>query len=411
MRKLINLLMGLLFSFGLAGCMENVLPSQEILQSPRVASTKVSIEEALEAADNMLAELEGGTRSVGRHVESVEIVTTPSQTRSDSSDSLLYVVNYTDNAGFALLGTDSRMKEIYAISPKGHLNLNDTVKDEMFSSFINSAIKDAENSINSVSISFPSDSIVLVIPKYVSYKNKIVTSVDIPDYIAEIYAGDTYNELNKMVKASPTAVSLCKEIFILYSYERTNAPDLQLADFHDALIQKYDWTELQELVEYVDNANASSENIVECLKNFHIYIPEGKDITGCSCKSYWGLRANVHINQILNLLNGHPFIQQQGMMVTCKEDITNTRVPLFVLDRLMTRDKYVYRKFDSKLLEGPIPEIWMHCLWSEVGGANGYYLYDRKVDMLESPVAASDTSYTDLFILGGLMQDWSVGLH
>lgn len=40
---------------------------------------------------------------------------------------ILYLVNYDDNKGFALLGADNRLPYVYAISNEGHLELSDTL--------------------------------------------------------------------------------------------------------------------------------------------------------------------------------------------------------------------------------------------------------------------------------------------
>lgn len=42
-------------------------------------------------------------------------------------DTLLYLINYNDDKGFALMGADKRLQEIYAISDEGELNFSDTI--------------------------------------------------------------------------------------------------------------------------------------------------------------------------------------------------------------------------------------------------------------------------------------------
>lgn len=49
-----------------------------------------------------------------------------SGTRSDGDNPLYYVVNYENEGGFAVLGADTRLDGVYAISDGGHLNMDDT---------------------------------------------------------------------------------------------------------------------------------------------------------------------------------------------------------------------------------------------------------------------------------------------
>lgn len=92
------------------------------------ASTRVSIKDALKRAEKLLNTIEGvSTRS--RSVESIEYFGKVN-TRSDENASLYYVVNYADNAGFAVLGADSRLDGVYAISEEGHLEVSDTSENE-----------------------------------------------------------------------------------------------------------------------------------------------------------------------------------------------------------------------------------------------------------------------------------------
>lgn len=88
---------------------------------------RVSLTDALKNADALLGELGEGevTRSAERKVESVEYYSRPG-TRSLGGDTLLYLVNYADDAGFALLSADSRLRPIYAISDEGSMSFSDT---------------------------------------------------------------------------------------------------------------------------------------------------------------------------------------------------------------------------------------------------------------------------------------------
>ena len=103
-----------------------------------------TLEEALTIADNWFTQMERNTRSVDRKVKSVDYVKSAYRTRSDDHDTLMYLVNYENNQGFALLGCPETSKDIYAISEEGSLDMSDTVYNKPLAMFIASARVDAK---------------------------------------------------------------------------------------------------------------------------------------------------------------------------------------------------------------------------------------------------------------------------
>lgn len=95
-------------------------------QMYQMPSNKVSLEEALGTAERMMALIESHkTRSGRRIVKEVSVVTMTPSVRSQNADTLLFIVNYADEQGFAVLGADKRVEPIYAISDEGHFEVND----------------------------------------------------------------------------------------------------------------------------------------------------------------------------------------------------------------------------------------------------------------------------------------------
>lgn len=85
-------------------------------QSAKTNTHRVSLHDALNRADALLSQIgDPTTRSKTRKVKSVEYLTN-TLTRSGTIDTTLYLVNYENNGGFALLGADKRVRPIYAIS-------------------------------------------------------------------------------------------------------------------------------------------------------------------------------------------------------------------------------------------------------------------------------------------------------
>lgn len=125
---------------------------------------RVSLTDALKNADALLGELGEGetTRSAERKVESVEYYSRPG-TRALGGDTLLYLVNYADDAGFALLSADSRLRPIYAISDEGSMSFSDTTYNKGLALFARGVEADVENAIaSSPSNSWPIDSLILM---------------------------------------------------------------------------------------------------------------------------------------------------------------------------------------------------------------------------------------------------------
>lgn len=106
--------------------------ADDLLQRSEVkaASTALTLEQALERATPDLNMLDPETRSNGRVVESSKTIHLKgvSNTRSGEKEDLdVYVVNFADNGGYAILGSDTRMSAVYGMSPEGSLDLEGSV--------------------------------------------------------------------------------------------------------------------------------------------------------------------------------------------------------------------------------------------------------------------------------------------
>ena len=126
----------------LTACMEIEI-DQEINATTEeiVGNGYRSLEDALRIADKWLALTDTVTRAHKRDVENVEYIGGTS-TRA-TSDTLLYLINYSNNEGFALIGRPTASQAIYAISEKGSLDMSDTVYNKPLAQFISSYMEDA----------------------------------------------------------------------------------------------------------------------------------------------------------------------------------------------------------------------------------------------------------------------------
>lgn len=119
-----------------------------------------TLDEALAYADEWFAQMDEPTRSEGRRVGNVEYVRSTTRTRAGDTDTLMYLVNYEDNRGFALLGRPATSKAIYAISEEGSLDMSDTIYNKPLAMFMASAREDANDLIPNPTlppVTFPGD--------------------------------------------------------------------------------------------------------------------------------------------------------------------------------------------------------------------------------------------------------------
>lgn len=94
---------------------------------------KTNLDYALACAEELINQIDPQTRGVSRKAN-VQFVCNES-TRAAEQDTILYLVNYDDNMGFALLDAEGKNGGVYAISPKGHLEFGDSVGNPVLSQF------------------------------------------------------------------------------------------------------------------------------------------------------------------------------------------------------------------------------------------------------------------------------------
>lgn len=109
--------------------------SDSLLDEPSTPNTspeqvptanKISPEDAINIALDFMKGIETPqTRSESRKVAEIKALGTRSITRSENTDTLLYLINFEDEQGFALVGADIRALPIYAISDTGNFDITD----------------------------------------------------------------------------------------------------------------------------------------------------------------------------------------------------------------------------------------------------------------------------------------------
>lgn len=147
MKKLIISCVALLL---LASCSQS-FDADLLVDSPKEDKASFSMnpyyvdyETALQEAINFMS-ADNKTRAINRtfKVKNHYEFDATRRTRTiytDSVDVLFHVINFENNAGFALVSADCRTTPIYAYSDSGYINLDDVVENTGFSEFMNGAI-------------------------------------------------------------------------------------------------------------------------------------------------------------------------------------------------------------------------------------------------------------------------------
>ena len=147
-----KLIYGILSAMLFTGCTsdEPVLPSTQKTQAIADTSGNLrSIEEVLEIsanASNMITPT-GDERGLSRGYGRVIDCQTPvyhigiKASRSGGEDTLMYVVNYADNNGFALVSAPRNAPELLAVTEKGHYNPSEPVEIEGFNLWMDETLE------------------------------------------------------------------------------------------------------------------------------------------------------------------------------------------------------------------------------------------------------------------------------
>lgn len=147
MKKFIQQLVIILLGVQLASC-NNELEVSDTKDISTEDVYHVGIDEALTTADMFFAQLKSpnaSTRSIDkRKVSRMEIINTNAKTRGsrESYNKELYLVNYEEDNGFALLSSDKRLCPIYAIADSGHLETSDTIYNKPLALFFKNVMND-----------------------------------------------------------------------------------------------------------------------------------------------------------------------------------------------------------------------------------------------------------------------------
>ena len=385
-----------------------------------------TLEEALTSAENWFAMMDDETRGIPRRIKSVEYVSSASRTRSGDIDTLMYLVNYDDDQGFALLGRPSTSKEIYAISGEGALDMSDTVYNKPLARFMASARADANatmfTTINSTrGLTIPTNPIKLE-TRIIRQRKPMLDSIGKIGKWSQTYP---YNQacpiINKNVGytgCGPLAVGM---LMAYYRYPYTmysEYPKLKTTIHWNQIIEKNNTIAISTLLEALSKPHYLDSKYAICGKDT-AYDDRETLVTritptfgglGFGLGDAWaGHRLCVEgtvdgkdtiidiIEPIMDFMdNGYSYAKAAPLILhgTLEQEISSdTKGHIWITDGYIQEEAYLPNNPNFVPLK-KFPAF--HMVWGWGGKANGYYYYfktDQKVIAIIDPNIPDD-SYT-----------------
>ena len=159
----------------LSSCSSEIdMPDSASMQNENAAHDDKGIEAALRTADNFFSEIGEGTRATQRKVESVLPLYGNKTRAGEEAKPGIYLINYADNKGFAMVGASGNSDVIYAISEKGHLEPSDTLANPTLAAFFRGAEEHAALAAGDFGPVYPSDYVYVVTNQVVPMLNSNV---------------------------------------------------------------------------------------------------------------------------------------------------------------------------------------------------------------------------------------------
>lgn len=376
----------------LSACSSDEPCTPQTYESP-INPYGLTLNEALQNAEMAFSQINGedGTRSISRPIASVRTITKtdiPVSTRGGNTqlpDTLLYLVNYVGDSGYALLAADSRLFPIYAISDEGSLPASYLAKDGDLNFFMGNVMYDIESTLNDyvhTRIEQPSNP-----GTNWGIESQIKPLIDASYRIW--HQGDPFNSscftpYGKRAYVGCAAVAV--GMVMAYhewplSYNGVTYPwSAMKADSNHPTIpvflRQLGDKENLNITYAIDGSGADRDSYVPALKNMGYAVPE-------NLRSF----ADVPIQN--TLIYGAAKAQQGGPVLVMANTTENGKKSLghaWIIDGFI--------KYKSLIQGGPIynssGRTLYHCVWGWTEGkSNGYFYYNDGV------MGGDPTSFAD----------------
>lgn len=404
--------------------------SQEPIESVQSASNQDfrttegtrSLSDALQIANDFFSQTESSTRSTRRVVESVEGIST-SLTRSGDDMPALYLINYADDQGYALIGANEQAYGIYAISDKGHFAMTDTIGNEALSDFVSKAIYHAE--AMSYAPTVQNDSLVIIGLQY-----QITDKVEpmLPYGAAYWHQNAPYNKYcyttDKLFPQPVGCGPLCLAQLMSYYDEYVNRP--YWVKYEGLNLNWNDFAYMGYNEDGTPDNDKELDNFAQCLKLLRTLL-KGEMANGqfyTDSENFLGALTQIGYENA-ELFSDKPLKDVMNDVKTfMKSGISGyLRAPLIFYGvksqgndkgHFWVVDGYVERRHRN-LTGYPLyvtDPILFHCIWGQQAGTsfnNGYYAYLTASDMIETqeyyPTGGKGETlanpYYELMVIGG----------
>lgn len=366
--------------------------------------TTVSLSRALENAESFFAEIEGETRT-SRKIESVSVITDSKATRGAVPDTLLYLVNYEGCSGFALLGADERMSDIYAISPEGHLEYADTIGFAPLRYILEDAETHARASLLSTPISFGNGIRYVVTEKL---------TPAIKDFTRNWDQNPPYNNYCKLPggQSYPGCMAVAVGIYLTFnkwpaSYNNYVFQwDLLSSDNHLDEVAKFlkrlGNSDLLSMTYTLLGAGTSNNRIRPTFTNLNYSIQD----------EYFDIALNGNVNLLKKCLafqnpSDNSFVKMPVLMTGYYFGTDNVdHGHAWLVDGFADRSRQTYNKNTGVTISSIKWDTLYHIIWGWRGKYNGYYrLYDDGSVDSERVLKEDYENVNDTILPGGRHYD------
>lgn len=342
-------------------------------QSELPMTYHVSTNEALKIAEHYLGTLqEPQTRSKARKVQDIDIVCGNPATRGTGTDTLLYVINYQDEQGFAIVGADTRAMPIYAMSDTGNFQLDEN-SNEGLKVFFEKAKQDAAKRIASDQVSFqdPLLNAGVSLPGLYDDISPMISKHQSRVGITDEYCKYVVNDSGE--PARTCCVPIGVEIFMSYHKwpqslkgHTFDWDNMNAGNDNDgiaralAILSSADYFHVRNNTAK-DNGSVFLSNIIPGLKKCQYTLPYD---SYSLLPAFTTDRTNSEIHNLLKS-EGPLLVEGRSSM---PDEQGNGH--LWVIDGLKQCHKLV---FEGSLSKMELFDMY-HCIWGDNGRSNGYYL-------------------------------------
>ena len=381
-----NHLMILILLLGMVGCQSH----DELASSPDIGGDKSalsevrSIEDAIEIANNvmeLLATTPEQTRNLEvRKVKSVSCVGSEAATRSEATDSLLYLINYDDDLGFAVIGRSVYSRPLYAFSDSGSISMTDTIKNKGLAMFF-------EDTFNDLAIG---GDLIPINPHPIYVANRVdpLLNENVAKWDQEYpfnQSAPYVNGVQGLTGCGPVAVGM---LLTYYRYpsvigtKKINWDNLMNNDYEEISQYLEALASPQYLNSYYLKESSGRatpyENFIPAFKklgldttynwNYARFLDKRRELYSFMKMGY---RAGGSV-----VCMPAPVIFYGGR-ITVDGIIEEEKYHVWIVDGYM--DMATRNGIDSESIE---QDPYLHCVWGAGGGSNGYFLYSRVNDTM-----------------------------